>query len=250
MSNLPHRNTFLRHHLWLPLLIFSGCILLLEFSPLDLWLADGLYRWQGGAWRWRDAWLTAEVIHNDGRTLIGIAAVLLLGLTALAQALSRFSHFRKGLWYLVCATLGSGLLINVLKELTHVDCPWDLARYGGVKEYVPLLASLPPGFDPGACFPAGHASAAYAWCGLYYWCLRYAPRWRWHALGGVALLGVIFGVGQQLRGAHFLSHDLWTLALCWLFATLLYLWWFGSGRDGSVALINGAKQVPTSENFI
>lgn len=33
-------------------------------------------------------------------------------------------------------------------------------------------------------------------------------------------LGLVFGIGQQLRGAHFLSHDLWTAWLCWLCASL------------------------------
>jgi membrane-associated PAP2 superfamily phosphatase len=37
-------------------------------------------------------------------------------------------------------------------------------------------------------------------------------------------LGLLFGFSQQLRGAHFLSHDLWTLAICWGTALGLFLW--------------------------
>ena len=29
------------------------------------------------------------------------------------------------------------------------------------------------------------------------------------------LAGAVFGLGQQMRGAHFLSHVLWTLWLSW-----------------------------------
>ncbi|MDR2212565.1 MAG: phosphatase PAP2 family protein [Pseudomonadales bacterium] len=228
-----HSPAFVRQHLYWPLLLFIACALALRFSALDLYLADSLYRWQGGAWRWREAWLTATVIHEGGRTVIGLAVLLLLALLLLAQFIPRWRPWRSGLWYLACASLGAGLLINVLKQLTRVDCPWDLVRYGGAKPYVPLFAPLPAGLEPGACFPAGHASAAYAWCALYYWCLRYAPRWRFWALGGVLLLGVVFGLGQQVRGAHFLSHDVWTLGLCWLFATLLYLWWFRREQEAS-----------------
>lgn len=242
--------TFLHRHLWLPLLVFVFSILLLAFSSIDLWLADHLYRWEGGAWRWREAWLTAALIHDGGRTLIAIAALLLMALILLAHCVFRFRHWRGGLWYLACATFGAGLLINLLKQLTHVDCPWDLARYGGTKIYVPLFAALPADFSPGACFPAGHASAAYAWLGLYYWCLRHAPRWRWPAFGGVMLLGLGFGVGQQLRGAHFLSHDVWTLGLCWLFVTLLYLWWYRTGHGGAVERGKSGERVPAPENFI
>jgi membrane-associated PAP2 superfamily phosphatase len=35
--------------------------------------------------------------------------------------------------------------------------------------------------------------------------------------------GGVFGAAQQLRGAHFLSHDLWTLATCWTVSLLLFL---------------------------
>ena len=44
--------------------------------------------------------------------------------------------------------------------------------------------------------------------------------------GGLAvglLAGGVFGFSQQLRGAHFLSHDLWTLATCWAVSLGLYL---------------------------
>src|SRR5690606_20864867 len=78
-------------------------------------------------------------------------------------------------------------------------------------------------FRYGACFPAGHASAAYAWFGFYYFAREYMPRWKWWALTAVCALGAVFGAGQQLRGAHFLSHDIWTLGLCWFIATGLYL---------------------------
>jgi membrane-associated PAP2 superfamily phosphatase len=28
-------------------------------------------------------------------------------------------------------------------------------------------------------------------------------------------IGLLFGIAQQVRGAHMLSHDLFTLAICW-----------------------------------
>ncbi|MNV84902.1 hypothetical protein D3C71_1788110 [compost metagenome] len=36
-------------------------------------------------------------------------------------------------------------------------------------------------------------------------------------------MGLLFGFAQQLRGAHFLSHDVWTLAISWFVALALYL---------------------------
>jgi membrane-associated PAP2 superfamily phosphatase len=34
----------------------------------------------------------------------------------------------------------------------------------------------------------------------------------------------VFGIDQQLRGAHFLSHDLFTAMICWAVALGLSRW--------------------------
>ena len=50
---------------------------------------------------------------------------------------------------------------------------------------------------------------------LYFFFLRVAPRWRHAGLGIGLLAGTVFGLAQQLRGAHFLSHDVASMAVCW-----------------------------------
>ena len=103
-----------------------------------------------------------------------------------------------------------------------MDCPWDLLRYGGEKAYYELFSRRPAGMGSAGCFPAGHASAGYAWVALYFFYLATRPRWRWWGLGAAMALGMVFGIAQQLRGAHFLSHDLWALMLCWLVALAMH----------------------------
>ena len=51
------------------------------------------------------------------------------------------------------------------------------------------------------------------------------PAWRIPALGVALAAGAAFGIAQQLRGAHFLSHDLGALALCVLVAGALARVW-------------------------
>jgi len=103
-----------------------------------------------------------------------------------------------------------------------MDCPWDLLRYGGGKVYYGLFTRRPPGMGSAGCFPAGHASAGYAWVALYFFFLHARPRLRWWGLATGLLAGLVFGIAQQLRGAHFLSHDVWALMVCWLVALALY----------------------------
>lgn len=49
-----------------------------------------------------------------------------------------------------------------------MECPWDLTRYGGDLPFVGLLERRPADMPDTACFPAGHASAGYAWLALYF----------------------------------------------------------------------------------
>lgn len=224
-------NPLLFSHLLWPALAFFGVSLVLELGSVDLRLADWIYQGSGAAWSLRDAWLTSALIHEGGRTLVGVMTVVLLALFAGAWVWPALRPWRRGLAYLVVSTLGAALLINVLKQLTHIDCPWDLLRYGGSQAYAGIYDLDSWGMRHGACFPAGHASAAYAWFGLYYVAREYRPRWRIPLLGSVVLAGLVFGIGQQLRGAHFVSHDWWTACLCWLIATGCYCLFFPESRQ-------------------
>lgn len=217
-------------HLLRPSLVFLLVAVWLEFSGIDLWLADAIYHWSGDSWRWRDAWVTATLVHEYGRTLVAVLVLVLLLLILGSWQVAVLSPFRSGLCYVLVSALLAGLVVNIGKRLTHVDCPWDLLRYGGTADYVRNFMSHAGTGGVGGCFPAGHASAGYGWFGLYYFVRQFWPRWRSAALAGVLLLGLVFGIGQQLRGAHFLSHDVWTLGICWLVATTLALVWFRPGK--------------------
>jgi hypothetical protein len=46
------------------------------------------------------------------------------------------------------------------------------------------------------------------------------------ALLAALALGLTFGFGQWARGAHFVSHDLWSAAICWFVSLGLYLFPF------------------------
>jgi membrane-associated PAP2 superfamily phosphatase len=37
-------------------------------------------------------------------------------------------------------------------------------------------------------------------------------------------LGSLFSLGRMLQGAHFLSHNLWTLLIDWTICVLTYRW--------------------------
>ncbi|WP_349657237.1 phosphatase PAP2 family protein [Xanthomonas sp. 10-10] len=215
------RARFLARHLWMPL---TGVLLLsalLMGAGGDQWIADVLYRLEGGHWLLKDHWFTSGVIHRIGRRLSTAAGVSVVILAVAAWCRPRLRKLRWPLTYLAASVALSTSLVSLLKSWTAMDCPWDLSRYGGTQAMIGLFESR-QGVAASGCFPAGHASAGYAWVALYFCGLSLRPAWRVPGLLTGLLAGLVFGIAQQLRGAHFLSHDVWSLAVCWLTALALY----------------------------
>ncbi|MHB8912350.1 MAG: phosphatase PAP2 family protein [Lysobacter sp.] len=225
---------FLLAH-WAPVLALAALAVILTAFHGDQWLADRLYAWQGHRWPLRSAFITEDLIHIIGRDL---STAVWLGVLA-AWVVTRFrpglSSWRVPLASLLVSTLLATAVVAWIKSWSNMDCPWDLTRYGGAREYVGLLSLRPVGMPRAACFPAGHASAGYAWMALYFFFLATRPQWRWLGLAAGISLGLLFGVVQQLRGAHFLSHDLWTAAICWACALGGYLLYGGRSHVFEVA---------------
>ena len=67
----------------------------------------------------------------------------------------------------------------------------------------------------GRCFPAGHASAGFAFVSGYFAFrdTRASLARGWLAASFAA--GLLLGLAQQARGAHFMSHTLWSAWVCW-----------------------------------
>lgn len=221
-------------HLALPLAAAVTALALLEQTSADLWLADRWFALEGSAWAWRDHWLTYDVIHHHGKQMVIALGLLLLALIALSFRLAGLRQWRLPLTYLLAAMALLPAVIAWFKRISPVPCPWDLARYGGDAGYLRTFEHSFGFTDAGHCFPAGHASGGFALLALYFAAYLYARRPALFLLPGL-LVGSVFALGQQARGAHFLSHDLWTLSWCWFGALGLFLL-FRPGRwPGSIA---------------
>lgn len=204
-----------------PLAIALALQAVISIEQIDLAWSGWLYAREGHHWALRDSWLLSDLIHIGGRHLSIGLLVVMVALFALSRLKAGLRPWRRVLGYLVVAPVTASALVALGKQLTGVECPWSLQPFGGADPYVPLLRHFIQGGGEGACFPAGHASAGYAWFALYF-AARSALPHRRHAALAIGLgSGLLFGLSQQLRGAHFLSHDLWSLVLCWYTTMLL-----------------------------
>jgi len=218
----PPEKRFWVTHLVLPLVAAVTLLSLLEQTSVDLWLADKWFALEGGHWAWRDHWLAYDVIHHHGKQLLIASGLLLLALIALSYRLAGLRRWRLPMTYLLTSMAVLPSLIASSKRFSPVPCPWDLTRYGGDAVYQHNFEYTFGLAESGHCFPAGHASGGFALLAIYFAAYLYARRPALFLLPGL-VVGFVFAFGQQARGAHFLSHDLWTLSLCWFGALGLFL---------------------------
>lgn len=201
--------------------LFLVLIAFIYHYDIDFLFADQLFFLEGQHWALKHDVFTETVLHDGGRLLSETLGVIAISGFILCLLHPRLRRWRCATGYLVLSVLLSTVSVSVIKHSISMDCPWDLARYGGDLPFIGLFAARPAGLPDTACFPAGHASAGYAWLALYFFFQATWPRGRWPGLATGLLMGLIFGFAQQLRGAHFLSHDLWTLMICWTTSLLL-----------------------------
>jgi membrane-associated PAP2 superfamily phosphatase len=215
-----------RRLVWWPGLAFGALLAALIGGELDREVAHALY--YDGAAGWLGAgsgeWWARGLIHTSGRWVVrGLVAAALVGWLG-SFVFESCARWRRELGYVVVAMILAVSIAGVLKRVTNVDCPWDLAEFGGDRPYVSLLGDRPDSLPRSACFPGSHSASGFALLAFYFALRDRARKWAHAAFAAGIAAGVTFAIGQEARGAHFLSHDVASAALTWLVLVKLYSW--------------------------
>ena len=209
-----------RHRLFFCSLGSFFLLLAWDYSGLDLWMAH----WFGsaGGFARENHWLWRGVLHDDMRLLPWLFELgLLLAVIRPFGAIRHLNRLRR--LQLALSTLLALGLVSGIKLHSHTSCPWDLQQFGGVASYVSHWAWGLRDGGGGGCFPAGHASAGFAFVGGFFAFRHGRPGTARYWLAAAMLAGFLLGFAQQVRGAHYMSHTLWTAWLCWAAAALVDL---------------------------
>ena len=206
---------------WLAFLCCVVAALAWDASGLDRVVMDALASPAG--FPWRHEWWLERVLHDAARQLATLAFVALLAMVWLPWGRWR----QLGRWQRLEVVTGTGLAlaaVNAVKRNSLTSCPWDLQAFGGTARYVSHWSWGVSDGGPGHCFPGGHASAAMAFLAVALpWLASDRPeqrRWGIQVLVAVLAIGLLLGLTQTLRGAHYPSHTAWTLLICWAVAWL------------------------------
>lgn len=213
LSALPAAQGEQAGHRDVVVLLFGALLLLaLERTPVDLFLA----RLAGGqdGFPGQHAFWLEQVLHRGARAAGWVAALALM--LVAARPFGTFRQLdRARRWQIALTPIACALAISILKQRSGASCPWDLAEFGGQARLIGHWAAFASGDGgPGRCFPAGHAVTGFGFIGGWYaWRgrdARIARRW----LHGSLAIGLLLGFAQQWRGAHYLSHTLWSAWCC------------------------------------
>ncbi|MFH1216088.1 MAG: phosphatase PAP2 family protein [Pseudomonadota bacterium] len=213
MKKTNHIENFLFQPLLLLFLLLLGTAF--EYSGLDLWWVSHFYDFPSQNWLFKHHWFFDSVIHTGGQWLVKIMALMWLIAFIMTFFRQSMKPFRKILVYFIVATAAGPLLVNLGKQFTHIYTPWDLQIFHGEQPYIRLFDTVPDGAPVGHAFPAGHSSGGFAFLSLYFLMKHHDSLYSRYGLFFGLCLGLVFGLGQQVRGAHFPSHDLFSLAICW-----------------------------------
>ena len=217
---------------------------ILTFLLLLIWDAAGLDLALAGlagtptGFPWRNNGFLVHVMHEGFRALSWLLLFALVAAIRWPVGLLRRLR-RRDRVQLAFSALAGVLVVSLAKQASATSCPWDLQAFGGVAHYVSHWAWGLRDGGPGGCFPAGHASAGFAYVGGWFVLRRVSPAGARTWLVCALAAGLLMGLAQQLRGAHYMSHTLWTAWLCWttgfVLDTALQLWY--ARRDASATAL-------------
>ena len=207
---------------WPTIFVLLAVFGIFEATGLDLRVQDHFYDFTTHQWLVdQDEPVARMLFYTGPKTLIWGLAITMFALACAPAAWSAKLPLRgtakRDLWVLIATLATAPLLIAAGKATTNVFTPHEIRRYGGFAPYVKVIGCYPDDDRPvkrGRGFPAGHASGGFSLMAAAG--LARGRRGRWLGVGTGLAAGSAMGIYQICKGAHYLSHTVFTALVCWI----------------------------------
>lgn len=206
------------------LILLSGLFLICVYPHLriDEWLISFFYDPNVHQFTLKRNWFLEVVMHEGLKYLMIMIAVTICCLWLLSFKSHPLERYRNALFMTFLGMIVTTTAVTVLKRFSVHACQWDLSIYGGDQPLLELFESLPMGVSFGHCFPGGHASGGFSLWAFYFFFRDSNPKLAQCGLYAGAIFGFVMGWSQMMRGAHFMSHNLWSAWLVWTILLALH----------------------------
>lgn len=161
---------------------------------------------------------------------IGVGAAAILILVAGFRRVE-WRRWRRVAWFfLALLILGPGLIANLwMKEQWGRPRPREVEEFGGRAPFESVFAMDFSG--EGKSFPCGHATMGFFFVGAWFLLRKARPGLGLLCLVLALLWGGLIGYARMIQGGHFPTDVVWSAAVMWIAAALLF---YLLGMDGAV----------------
>lgn len=213
---MPHHRFFVLSQIAILLL---NALSLLYFFPVagtqDLKI---IQHWMSstGEFPLKNHWALSVLGHHYVKYILILSdlAILALWIHSYKKNLAPSIKWQYGYFFIMIILSTS--LIGFLKSQSDHACPWDMT----IATTTHFIWNF--NLSNGHCFPGGHASAGFALMAGYFAFRNDQPKRAYFYLISGLILGFAMGWAQMMRGAHFLSHNLWTAWWIWTMNVVIY----------------------------
>jgi len=209
-----------------PFFLFTGGLLFISFfillivfpvgGNIDLYL---IQPWVSlhGTFPYKDNWFLDKLNHSYVKQLLIAVYIIFCALWCASFKVEKFKAKRWEYGYMFWVSILCTALIGLFKSHSAHACPWYMTHETATGFIWDFSATA------GHCFPGGHASTGFALVtGYFVYRLNHTHR-AWFYLFAGTVIGFAMGWAQMMRGAHFLSHNLWTLWMCLAINFIVYI---------------------------
>jgi membrane-associated PAP2 superfamily phosphatase len=212
-----------KYHFSCSLFLLISTILIFEFTNLDIILQNNFYNFTKQEWLLDRNNKILKFIFYDGikKLLIAILLGILFSLLFFKKK-QIIKKYQKGLFIILMSGILIPATIGILKKTTNIPCPKNIMLYNGEHPYIKVLQKYPDDFPHNKkiqCWPAGHASGAFALLSLFF--LFNNITYKFLSLFIAISLGWLIGGYKILIGDHFISHNIITMLIAWLIILLI-----------------------------
>lgn len=192
------------------LLFISFFILLFVFpvgGAIDLHL---IQPWVSlhGTFPYKNDWFLEKLNHTYVKQLLTAVYVAFFFLWCASFKVGKLKPQRWQYGYMFWVSMLCTCIVGLLKAHSSQACPWYMTHETATGFIWDFSATA------GHCFPGGHASTGFALITGYFVYRLDQKQRAWFYLFAGMLIGFAMGWAQMMRGAHFLSHNLWTAWVC------------------------------------